>query len=149
VYYKAAGCKHADGEDDLPRDDTQTGRRDYFFNRFQQNLSAKLSSVFNYLANKVVLCMNQKFNVSDYPDGLERAIISIHGKWGREKNSACYKDAIENSTNGVSALRGFYLMVRSGEIISCFALIINDFISGHDLYPWLACLLSHSIVAKN
>ena len=34
----------------------------------------------------------------------------------------------------------FFLLLKNNEIIGCSALVTNDFISRHDLFPWMACL---------
>lgn len=79
-------------------------------------------------------------NVKEYDGGTDQAINYIHGIWGNEKNYLFYKDAIDNSSLPGKSLPQFFLLLKNNEIIGCSALITNDFISRHDLYPWLACL---------
>lgn len=79
-------------------------------------------------------------NVKDYSGGLDTAVDYIHGIWGNERNHLFYKDAMYNSSLPGKALPQFFLLLKDGEIIGCSALITNDFISRHDLYPWMACL---------
>lgn len=83
-------------------------------------------------------------NVIDYPAGLEPAVVYIHDRWGRANNFNYYRDAIKHSTHHPTRLPRFYLMIDDHEIVGCFALITNDFISRHDLYPWLACVYVES-----
>lgn len=59
---------------------------------------------------------------------------------GEMKRITPFKDAIYNSFLEEKKLPKFFLLLKDNEIIGCSALIINDFISRHDLYPWLACL---------
>jgi len=79
-------------------------------------------------------------NVREYPGGLDKAIDYIHGMWGSEKNYPYYRDAIYHSSLTGKHLPMFFLLLKNNEIIGCSALITNDFISRHDLYPWIACL---------
>lgn len=82
--------------------------------------------------------MPKIINVMDYPGGIEAGIKYIHSKWGNQNNYAFYQDAIIHSSR--DSLPQFHLLIEDEKIIGCSALIINDFISRHDLYPWVACL---------
>ena len=79
-------------------------------------------------------------NVKEYSEGIERAVKYIHGVWGKADNYMYYCDAIVHSSNSTTSIPRFYLLLRDGEIIGCYGLVTNDFISRHDLYPWFACL---------
>jgi len=79
-------------------------------------------------------------NVKEYSGGIDIAVNYIHGVWGCEENYPFYKDAIYHSSMPGKALPHFFLLLKESEIIGCAALITNDFISRHDLYPWMACL---------
>lgn len=79
-------------------------------------------------------------NVHEYSGGIDKAINYIHSIWGKENNFEYYKDAIMNSTFKKNSLPRFYLLIKDESIIGCCGLITNDFISRHDLYPWLSSL---------
>lgn len=83
--------------------------------------------------------MLEIINVKEYTKGIDKAIEYIHGVWGNEENFMFYKDAINHSYSK-GKLPQFFVLLKDEKIIGCSALIINDFISRHDLYPWLACL---------
>jgi N-acetylglutamate synthase-like GNAT family acetyltransferase len=76
--------------------------------------------------------------MQDYSGGLVEGIKYYHSKWGNQSNYSFFFDAISHSTNSQSGLPRFYLLIKNEKIIGCCGLIINDFISRHDLYPWLA-----------
>ena len=78
-------------------------------------------------------------NVKAYSEGLEKAAQYIHGKWGSKDNYMFYLDAISNSSCG-DALPRFYLLLKDLEIVGCYALLVNDFVSRQDLMPWFGCL---------
>ncbi len=84
--------------------------------------------------------MYRIINVKDYSGGIEKAARYIHDKWGSDGNYAFYLDAIMNSSSADKSLPKFFLMLKQDEVVGCFALITNDFISRHDLIPWFACL---------
>lgn len=79
-------------------------------------------------------------NVKEYSLGIDKAVDYIHGVWGSEQNYLFYKDAIYHSSLPEKPLPQFFLLLKNDVIIGCSALITNDFISRHDLYPWMACL---------
>ncbi|WP_330959644.1 GNAT family N-acetyltransferase [Photobacterium sp. 53610] len=62
----------------------------------------------------------------------------IHAIWGGPDNYAFYADAISNSEKDMKRIPQFFLLLCGQEIVGCFGLIMNDFISRHDLYPWLS-----------
>ncbi|EOD01168.1 GNAT family N-acetyltransferase [Caldisalinibacter kiritimatiensis] len=78
-------------------------------------------------------------NAKEYEEGIDKAIEYIHGVWGNDDNFMFYKDAIYHS-HIEGKIPQFFLLLKEEKIIGCSALIINDFISRHDLYPWFACL---------
>jgi len=83
--------------------------------------------------------MIRVINVKEYQGGLKEGICYIHGKWGNDQNYSFYEDAVRNASTG-KALPQFYLMLKSGIIIGCSALLTNDYISRQDLFPWVGCL---------
>ncbi len=84
--------------------------------------------------------MYEIINAHEYNRGIDEAAHYIHSKWGRPTNLPFYLDAIRNSSDNASRLPVFYLVMNGDEICGCSALIVNDFISRHDLYPWFACV---------
>jgi len=71
---------------------------------------------------------------------MDKAVAYIHSKWGNSANLPFYTDAMVHSGLEDKPLPQFYLLLEEERIIGCYALITNDFISRHDLYPWFACL---------
>lgn len=85
--------------------------------------------------------MIQVTNVKDYHGSLEEAAEYFSKAWGGGNNKPFYLDAMQNSYRGNNGgIPRFYIMLDNNQIIGCYALIINDFISRHDLYPWLAAV---------
>ncbi len=74
----------------------------------------------------------------DHSGGLNEAIAYYHRKWGRGNNLNFFGDAIRHSD--YSNLPQFFVMLKHDKIVGCCGLIVNDFISRHDLYPWLCGL---------
>lgn len=79
-------------------------------------------------------------NVKEFSGGIDKAIKYIYGVWGSNKSYEYYYDAIIHSSEARKTLPKFFLLLKNEEIIGCYALITNDFISRHDLFPWFACL---------
>lgn len=84
--------------------------------------------------------MLEILNAKVYQGGLDEAVDYVHSVWGSEQNYPYYQDAIYHSSLPGQTLPQFYLLLKENNIIGCAALITNDFISRHDLYPWMACL---------
>lgn len=78
--------------------------------------------------------------MKDYEGGLEAGVRYYHSKWGGESNFDFFFDAIKHSSNEKRGLPRFYLLLKGEMIAGCAALVTNDFISRHDLRPWLAGL---------
>ena len=76
--------------------------------------------------------------VREHPEYLDRAVDYFASKWGVDRKG--YYDCISNSLTAESPLPRWYLMLKSGEIIGSYGLIVNDFISRQDLWPWLCAL---------
>ena len=74
-------------------------------------------------------------SMNEYPGGLDEAIAYYHSKWGRENNYAFFEDAIKHSNE--NDLPQFFVLLKDDRIVGCCGLIMNDFISRQDLYPWL------------
>lgn len=77
--------------------------------------------------------------VREHPEWLERAIDYFDAKWpymGR----MVYQDCITHSLTTESPLPRWYLMIRGENIVGSYGLIMNDFISRQDLWPWLVAL---------
>ena len=104
-------------------------------------ISDLMISEVDVSSNEVGKAMDVKIvNVHKYAGGLEKAAQYFHEKWGSKDNYPFYLDAITHSQDATPGLPRFYLMLRGSEIIGAYALLTNDFISRHDLMPWLACL---------
>ncbi len=84
--------------------------------------------------------MIEIINVINYERGIEAAVKYIHSKWGSPANYPFYYDAISHSSLSDKPLPRFYLLLKNNQIIGCYGLIVNDFISRHDLYPWFVSL---------
>ena len=73
--------------------------------------------------------------IREHPDYLKQAVDYFSSKWGVSRN--VYQDCVANSLTTESPLPRWYLMLRNGEIIGSYGLIVNDFISRQDLWPWI------------
>lgn len=79
----------------------------------------------------------QIVNATEY--GVDAAADYFHSKWGNSHNHRFYVDAIRHSAKP-GQLPKFFLMLKHQQVVGCYGLITNDFISRCDLWPWLACL---------
>lgn len=87
----------------------------------------------NVLAEAKIIPVREK---SEY---FESAVEYFSAKWAVPKR--VYQDCIKNSIITDSPLPRWYLLVSdSGVIIGSYGLIVNDFISRQDLWPWLCAL---------
>ncbi|MDA0150681.1 GNAT family N-acetyltransferase, partial [Vibrio sp. LaRot3] len=80
------------------------------------------------------------YNFNDCPRGISECTKYIHSKWGSQKNYSYFENAVVNSSELERSIPQFYVLTYNDEIVGCFGLIINDFISRHDLYPWFSSL---------
>lgn len=76
-------------------------------------------------------------NIKDIIGRFDEAVDYYYSKWGREGNYDFFYDAMRHSSNSESGLPRFYVLLKGNQIIGCCGLVINDFISRHDLMPWL------------
>jgi len=76
-------------------------------------------------------------SVRENPEYLERAIDYFSNKWGSRN---IYDNCISNSITTQSPLPRWYLMFKDDEIIGCYGLIVNDFISRQDIWPWICAV---------
>ena len=83
--------------------------------------------------------MAEIINVRDYHGGLEQAARYFHEAWSGI-HLRFYLDALQHSSREGRPLPRFYLLLDDGGPIGCYGLVVNDFISRHDLYPWFAAL---------
>ena len=77
-------------------------------------------------------------SIRENPGLLEKGVDYFASKWGIERR--IYFDCISNSITTDSPLPRWYLLMKRDEIIGSYGLIMNDFISRQDLYPWLCGL---------
>ena len=77
-------------------------------------------------------------SVREQPDYLDRAADYFSSTWGLSRD--LYYDCISNSLSTDSPLPRWYLMQKEDEIIGSYGLIVNDFVSRQDLWPWLCAL---------
>lgn len=88
--------------------------------------------------------MDNIISVREHPEYLEQAADYFSSKWGISRN--IYHDCIANSLTTESPLPRWYLMMRddsdtgASHIIGSYGLIVNDFISRQDIWPWLCAV---------
>jgi GNAT superfamily N-acetyltransferase len=76
--------------------------------------------------------------IAEKPEFMEDAIEYIESRWPLDNR--IYRDCIENSIGTECGLPRWYIMLENDRIIGSYGLIINDFISRQDLWPWFAAL---------
>ena len=76
--------------------------------------------------------------VREQPEYLDRAVDYFSAKWGIARD--IYQDCISHSLATERSLPRWYLMMKDDQIIGSYGLIVNDFISRQDLWPWLCAL---------
>ena len=89
--------------------------------------------------------MNMSYSiisVRDCPEYLDRAVQYLSSKWNIAYE--VYRDCISHSVTTDSPLPRWYLLINdssnNSKIVGCFGLIVNDFNSRQDLWPWIAAL---------
>lgn len=91
-----------------------------------------MKGLLNCMSDYRIVC------ISENPDYMESAIDYIKSRWPLDDR--IYEDCIANSINTPGGLPRWYVLVEDGDFIGSFGLIINDFISRQDLWPWFAAL---------
>jgi GNAT superfamily N-acetyltransferase len=76
--------------------------------------------------------------VREHPELLTRAVDYFSSKWGVARN--VYQDCIYNSLTTGSPLPRWYLMMKNDSVVGSYGLIVNDFTSRQDLWPWFCAL---------
>lgn len=76
--------------------------------------------------------------IRENPEFAEQAIQYFTERWGIDER--IYRDCMMNSLKTRNALPRFYLMLEGKRILGGFGLIMNDFVSRQDLFPYLCAL---------
>jgi len=77
-------------------------------------------------------------SVREKPEYIEDATAYIKSRWLLDDR--IYEDCILNSINNSSTLPRWYILVEDERIIGSYGIIMNDFISRQDIWPWFAAL---------
>jgi GNAT superfamily N-acetyltransferase len=80
----------------------------------------------------------QIIGIRENPEYLKEGVDYFTAKWGIDRR--IYDDCISHSITTDSPMPRWYLLLKDKEIIGCYGMITNDFISRQDLYPWLCAL---------
>lgn len=76
--------------------------------------------------------------IRENPHYAEQAIKYFTECWGIDER--IYRDCITNSLTTSNKLPRFYLMMEDTRIIGGYGIIMNDFVSRQDLFPYLCAL---------
>ena len=79
-------------------------------------------------------------SVRQAPELAPRAIAYFQRHWATAETLMMYEDDITRSLGAANPLPQWYLLMENDQILGCAGLIINDFISRGELYPWLCAL---------
>jgi len=74
-------------------------------------------------------------DIREHPEYLQGAIDFLSVRWSVDRK--IYDDCIRHSMNARSPLPRWYIMLKGDDIIGGYGLLINDFISRQDLFPWM------------
>lgn len=77
-------------------------------------------------------------SIREHPEYVSQCIQYFSEKWGLDNR--IYEDCITHSLKADSPLPRFYLMIKDKKIIGAYSIIINDFVSRQDLWPYLSAL---------
>jgi len=78
-------------------------------------------------------------SVRENPEYKDKIIQYFQNSWS-EIAPIIYEDCISHSINAKDSLPQWYVLENNNEFIGCAGLIINDFISRMDLYPWVCAI---------
>lgn len=84
--------------------------------------------------------MYEIISLRQRPEMLERFIIWFQDKWASEDSKMVYRDCMEHCLGAAAPLPQWYLLLEGEEISGGAGLIVNDFISRGDLWPWVCAL---------
>ncbi|MDD4279543.1 GNAT family N-acetyltransferase [Candidatus Sumerlaeota bacterium] len=79
-------------------------------------------------------------SVREHSQYARQAIAYFQKRWATPDSMAVYEDCIIHCIGSDSPLPQWYLLMDDERIVGCAGLITNDFISRHDLWPWICAL---------
>jgi len=79
-------------------------------------------------------------SVREHPEKARNFIAYCQKRWASEASMKVYEDCILSCLHSPSPLPQWYLLMDGEEIAGGAGLIVNDFISRMDLWPWLCAL---------
>lgn len=88
------------------------------------------------------VCFGEKriISVRENPEYAEKAASFFQNRWGNERTAKMYEDCIMHSVNAENPFPQWYLLCDGENAVGGAGLVLNDFISRADLYPWLCAL---------
>ena len=79
-------------------------------------------------------------SLRDCPEQMERFIARFQDKWATPDSAMVYRNCMEHCIGSPSPLPQWYLLTEGEQVLGGAGLIVNDFISRGDLWPWLCAL---------
>ena len=79
-------------------------------------------------------------SLRDCPEQMERFIAWFQDKWATPDSVMVYRNCMEHCIGSPSPLPQWYLLTEGEQVLGGAGLIVNDFISRGDLWPWLCAL---------
>jgi RimJ/RimL family protein N-acetyltransferase/GNAT superfamily N-acetyltransferase len=103
-------------------------------------LFAKIAPDYFKKSNRPETGEYRILSMREHPGGIDEAIDYYHAKWGGKDNRDFFEDAIRHTGPFPQNIPQFFVLLKGECIVGCCGLIMNDFVSRHDLYPWLCGL---------
>lgn len=99
-----------------------------------------LKKLSEHLEGRVYLGEKRIISIRENPEYADKAIEYFQTNSGFDGAPDFYENVIRNCIKAETPFPQWYLLYGGGEVTGGVGLVLNDFISRFDLYPWLSML---------